>query len=218
MLLDKYTKELLLNKDNILWCNTSLKQNIETIIDILQKENYINTKKGIIAMSINECQELVFTDMIYKGLLDNLNFPEIVAVLSCFINEKDQTSDDKYISDLNVPKSIHNALNQIKIIAEYYRNIEDNFQLYIGTDYTLYLDFIEPAYIWANGGTINDIAQRTSIYDGNFVKAIMRVNNICDNLMDICKNIERYDLCSKLEGSNNILIRDITSINSLYIK
>jgi hypothetical protein len=36
--------------------------------------------------------------------------------------------------------------------------------------------------------------------------------------MDICKNIERYDLCSKLEGYSSILIRDITSINSLYVK
>ena len=45
----------------------------------------------------------------------------------------------------------------------------------------------------------------------------MRLNNICENLMDICKSIERFDICSKLEGYNEILIRDITSINSLYI-
>jgi hypothetical protein len=46
----------------------------------------------------------------------------------------------------------------------------------------------------------------------------MRINNICENLMDICKNIEKYDICSKLENYDKILIRDITSINSLYVK
>jgi hypothetical protein len=55
------------------------------------------------------------------------------------------------------------------------------------------------------------------MYDGNFLKAIMCINNICENLMDICKNIERFDLIIKLENYNQVLIRDITSINSLYI-
>ena len=95
--------------------------------------------------------------------------------------------------------------------------MEEKNELYIGSDYTLGLDFIELAYIWACGGNIQDIYKNTNMYDGNFVKAIMRINNICENLMDICKNIERFDICSKLENYNAILIRDITSINSLYI-
>ena len=223
MLLQDYSKEFVKNNEYIWFCNNSLKHNIEIIIRILQNESYIDcnkiiTKKGIIAMGINECQELVFTEMIYKGLLDNLSFAEIVAVLSCFINEKDQNGEQKYISDLNVPKSVRDILNKIKNITEYFIDIEEQNKLYIYTDYNLYLDFIEPSYIWANKGTINDIYQNTNIYDGNFVKSIMRINNICENLMDICKNIERYDLCAKLENYNSILIRDITSINSLYVK
>ena len=96
-------------------------------------------------------------------------------------------------------------------------NVEDKNKLCIGTEYKLYLDFIEPSYIWANGGSIKDVYEFTSIYDGNFVKAIIRINNISENLMEICKNIERYDLCTKLEKYNETLIRDITSINSLYV-
>ena len=80
------------------------------------------------------------------------------------------------------------------------------------------MDFIEASYIWSNNGTINDVYQHSSVYDGNFVKAIMRINNICENLNDICKNIEKHEICSKLEGFNEKLIRDVTSINSLYIK
>jgi antiviral helicase SKI2 len=94
---------------------------------------------------------------------------------------------------------------------------ESNKGLFLKMDYNLYLDFIEPSYIWASGGTIQEIYSVTSIYDGNFVKAIMRINNICDNLIDICKTIERYDICAKLENSTSILIRDITTINSLYV-
>ena len=219
---DGFNKELASIENSIYWYNNELKKNIEIIIYILQNENYINnenkiTKKGIIASGINECQELIFTEMIYKGLLDNLEFPEIIAVLSSFINEKDQNGEEKYISDLNVPKSVRDVLKELKNSAEYYTKIEDEQQLYINTDYNLYLDFIESAYIWASGKSINEIYQHTNIYVGNFIKSIMRINNICDNLMDICKNIERFDICSKIEKHNEILIRDITSINSLYV-
>jgi len=230
-----YLKELENIDNNIWWYNNSLKNNIDIIVKLLEEDGYIIsnnesinknilfqnkqiTTKGIIAMGINECQELLFTEMIYQGFLDNLEFPEIVAVISCFINERDQSSEEKYISDLNVCKSIKNILNKLKLLSDDFIKKEDQSKLYIDSDYNLYLDFIEPSYIWAKGESINEVYKYTSIYDGNFVKAIMRINNICENLMDICKNIERYDICSKLENYDKILIRDITSINSLYVK
>lgn len=217
-----YKKEIKSINDQIYECNNLLTNNINIVIDVLKEDKYINddkiTTKGIIAMGINECQELVFTEMLFKGLLDKLEFPEIVGVLSVFINEKDQSGEERYISDLKIPKNMINVLKEIKNISEYFINLEEKKELYIGSDYKLYFDFIEPSYIWASGKSINEVYQYTNVYDGNFVKAIMRINNICENLMDVCKSIEKYDLCSKLENYNQILIRDITSINSLYVK
>jgi superfamily II RNA helicase len=211
--------------ENQIWNQHNLlNYNIDLIIKVLQHEHYIDsetnkiTTKGIIAYGINECNELLFTELLYKKLLDNLTFPEIIAVLSVFINEKDQNSDEKYISDLEVPSSVKNILEELGSIANYYMDLEDEYKLYINLDYKLYLDFVTPAYIWACGGTIHDVYKATNIYDGNFVKSIMRINNICDNLMDICKTISYYDLAEKIECAQSILIRDITSINSLYVK
>jgi superfamily II RNA helicase len=217
-----YQKELDNINYNIWWCNNSLSNNITIMINLLKERQYIEddkiTVKGIIATGINECNELLFTEMIFKGLLDNLEFPEIIAVLSSFINEKDQNGEERYISDLFISNNVKIVLKELNSIAENYINLEEKHKIYINSDYKLYLDFIEPSYIWASGGTISDVYQHTSIYDGNFVKAIMRINNICDNLMDICLNIERFDICKKIEGYTQILIRDITTINSLYVK
>ena len=217
-----YQKELDNINYNIWWCNNSLSNNITIMINLLKERQYIEddkiTVKGIIATGINECNELLFTEMIFKGLLDNLEFPEIIAVLSSFINEKDQNGEERYISDLFISNNVKIVLKELNSIAENYINLEEKNKIYINSDYKLYLDFIEPSYIWASGGTISDVYQHTSIYDGNFVKAIMRINNICDNLMEICLNIERFDICKKIEGYTQILIRDITTINSLYVK
>ena len=219
-LLDGYKRELELLNYNIYECNNLLNHNIEIIVSILENEGYMIdkkiTKKGIVARGINECQELVFTEMIFRGLLDDLEFPEIIALLSVFINEK-ESGEEKYISDINISSNVSYVLKELVKICDHFIKIEDDSQLYIGSDYRLYLDFIELAYIWASGGTIHDIYKNTNMYDGNFVKAIMRINNICENLMDICKTIERFDLITKLENYNQLLIRDITSINSLYI-
>lgn len=221
-LLCNYKNELVNINYNIFCCNNLLNQNIEIIRSLLEKEEYMNsdksiTKKGIIARGINECQELIFTEMICKGLLDDLDFPEIISVLSSFINEK-ESNDEKYISDLKVSKNIIYVLKELTKIADYFIRLEEDYKLYIDSDYKLNLDFIEPSYIWANGGTIQEVYQYTTVYDGNFVKAIMRINNICENLMDICKNIERFDICTKLENYEQKLIRDVTTINSLYVK
>jgi superfamily II RNA helicase len=178
------------------------------------KEHHL-TKKGIIASAVNDCNELLFTEMIFQGYLDNLTFPEIIGLLSTFINEKD--GEDKYLNDLNISDNLYDAIKNLQKLSIKLEDNESNKGLFLKMDYNLYLDFIEPAYIWASGGSIQEIYSVTAIYDGNFVKAIMRINNICDNLMDICKTIERYDICAKLENSTSILIRDITTINSLYV-
>ena len=213
-------KEFDSNNNSIDHNETEILKQIDIIKSVLKDYEYIKdddtlTKKGIIASAVNDCNELLFTEMIFQGYLDNLTFPEIIGLLSTFINEKD--GEDKYLNDLNISDNLYDAIKNLQKLSIKLEDNESNKGLYLKMDYNLYLDFIEPSYIWASGGSIQEIYSVTSIYDGNFVKAIMRINNICDNLMDICKTIERYDICAKLENSTSILIRDITTINSLYV-
>ena len=162
-------------EEHILACNYLLRYNIQIMMDLLVEENYVAndkiTKKGVIATGINECNELLFTEMIFEGWLEDLDFPEIIAVLSSFINEKDPNSRDKYISDLKVPRKVENVLHKLVAKAEYFMksgacerlqrlhfrdkpsrnplNLEDKHKININNDYSVYLDFIEPAFIWA---------------------------------------------------------------------
>lgn len=212
------------NEKNILINDQGLRNEFNQIKQYLTEIKYINkddntvTKRGLVASAINDCNELLFTEMIFAGYLDNLEFPEIVALLSTFINEKDG-GEDKYLDDMkSISDNLYYAIKDLRSLANELEKEEHEYGLNLKTDYTLYIDFVEPAYIWASGGTIHEVYQVTSVYDGNFVKAIMRINNVCDNLMEICKSIERYDICTKLEGSQSILLRDVVTVNSLYVK
>ena len=55
------------------------------------------------------------------------------------------------------------------------------------------------------------------MYEGNFVRGILRLNSICEDIIKICENTKNFDLMKKFEGIEEKLIRDVTTINSLYI-
>jgi len=205
--------------DNI-WCfENELISYISNIIQLLENRGYYVdgqlTKKGIVASEINECNELLFTEMIFQGLLDDLEFPEICCVLIAFLNEK-IGGEEIYISNLEITKKATISLNKLKKIGDDMELLEDQYKIYIGSDYNIYLDFIEHAYAWASYNKVTSGCEK--VYDGNFVKGIMRLNNLCENVYGICKAIERFDICSKMENYKAILIRDFTMINSLYIR
>ena len=204
ILYSKFKNEKLLKKElveinnQLDWYKNAIFIDIEKITTILVEDGFLQsdkktlTEKGIIGSSISECNELLFTEAVFSGILDDLEFPEIIAILASFINEKE--NEVQYISELDVPLKIKNVLNSLTKKADYFIEKEDNMKLYLKTDYTLYLDFIESAYKWASFDESN-----TEIYDGNFVKAIMRINNVCENLLEICKTIGKYQICTNIE-------------------
>lgn len=225
--LDKFKKHKEKNNElkdlqNSVWyCENGIKYNMDKIIELLSNEGFIEndqiTMKGIIASSICEVNELILSEAIYSNLFDDLEFPEIISLISSFINEKDQGNEQRYIIDLKIPEILKDKLKSISEISEYYQYKEDKAEIYINSDFDLYLDFVEPSYIWAQNKSIKEVYQYTNIYDGNFVKSILRISNIMGNFSDICTYMKKYDLLKKIENYDEILIRDVTSLNSLYV-
>ena len=55
------------------------------------------------------------------------------------------------------------------------------------------------------------------MYEGNFVKGILRINNICNNLKDMLGVLNKFETVKRLENSEELLLKDIVTINSLYV-
>ena len=56
-----------------------------------------------------------------------------------------------------------------------------------------------------------------NIYEGTFIRNILRINNIVENIKNIASMINNSDLLKKLENLDSILIRDQVTTESLYI-
>ena len=204
------TKILTILKDNQYICETSNINDYETILP-----TNISIK-GIIACQINECNGLLFTEIITNDYLDNLNEEEIVAILSLFIQSKQ--NDDISIDSLEVPLKIKTNISSVLEIATKFENIMSCNKLYINIDWNLSINSVEYMYKWCCGEDFNFLIKKYKLYPGNFVKDVIKINNIVQDIMKIGDLLGNHKLLSVVSNIENKLIRDCVNMESLYVK
>ena len=193
---------------------------------ILEEMDYIESNnmksKGLTAMNIGEADEILMTEMIYSGELENMTKEEIITSLSIFVDEKDKESEEKYIQDLDVSMKVKNIYRRMKRYVEEITDLEVRNELNIHNDFyyedCLTMDMIEPTWIWINGGSMAELYNKTEIYEGNFVRGMMRLNQLVETYIKICMEMGKLEMVEKMEGYNRLIIRDFTTVNSLYVR
>ncbi len=222
---EKLRNEMIQLERNMDASSSFLFQNIEKMKVILQEHQYLNeekklTKKGIVGMVINECNELLFGYLINNyGSNQEITFEMWIALFSLFIEDK-KNDDEVLLSDYEVPQLVKNIVKDLEIVANDFCNEELKMKINLENKYFLNYEYMEIMYKWATGLSYCKCIENSNnkIFDGNFVKAVLRIQNIVDDVKNICKMIENMDLLLKLENAKVPLIRDIAQINSLYIK
>tara|TARA_B100000767_G_scaffold16387_1_gene15345 strand:+ start:3159 stop:5462 length:2304 start_codon:yes stop_codon:yes gene_type:complete len=209
-------------KKNIEYQSSFVKEDIIKMVKYLKDNWYIHPEtdivqtKGIMASEISECNEIILTEIIYDDFFLTLENYEIISIIAAFIEEK--SNDDITFESLDVPLNIKKILKDIGNIGKEFGDYEYSNYIEIGTDWNLYLSFIGPAYDWAKGRSIHEIyAKYNDIYEGTFIRNILRINNIVDNIRNIAEMLNKPELMKKLENMDSILIRDQVTTESLYI-
>ena len=90
-------------------------------------------------------------------------------------------------------------------------------KIFIGTDWKLHLDFVEPAYLWASGSDILEVHKKCEIFEGTFIRNILRINNIVDNVKTLAEHINKPHLLERLDSIERLIVRDQVTTDSLYI-
>lgn len=226
---EKLYKQMVELEKNMDASSSFLFQNIEKMKVILEEHQYLNeehklTKKGIIGMVINECNELLFGYLInHYGTNNEITFEMWIALFSLFIEDK-KNNNELLLSEYEVPQLVKNIVKDLEIVANEFCNKELKMKINVENKYFLNYEYMEVMYKWACGLSYRECicnsneVGREKVFDGNFVKAVLRIQNIVDDVKNISKMIEYMDLLLKLENAKVPLIRDIAQINSLYIK
>ena len=226
-------KELIQNKEKTIHNITSyVDSEIEIHLKILKENGFIEIKddisvltlKGEIAANIHEVHSLAIADILVDGKLDKLNIEEIVAVLSVFQDVK--LSDDvKYhnYNGCNVNKTIKQGIRDIKKSLDHYYDIETHYQTNFSQSYGIQYDTCEFMYNWCftennvDCRNIYEEAKKYNIYTGEFVKAILKLVNISNELEKVCYITENVELMNKLSHVKDRVLKSIATNQSLYL-
>ena len=178
------------------------------------------TEKGLMGSEINECNELLLTEILHNNLLDTLSVEEICGVLAIFI--QDRVDEPVRINDIKISKEISRVLEEIFIIDDdlYYMALDinkSNRNFVLSYDSGINLNFVMPAYLWARGENVKTIYQYTNVYEGNFVRNIIKVLNICNEIIHVSELVGNTKIMEKLQNMETLLLRDIVSFDSIYI-
>lgn len=203
----------LLKEDGFICNNLNENENIELSL----------TLKGKIACHLREVHCLVFAKLLEDKNIDNLSSKQLVSLFSIFtnINVQDDLKD-------NCPKiDDENVLVTVKLLTNLYddyKNKETEYNINTGLDYTIHYDLLKYAAEWCECDDVEScklllqkMTQEKEIFLGEFVKALLKINNISSEMEKIAELTGNIAFLSKLKEIPNITLKYVVTNQSLYV-
>mmetsp|Transcript_57247 Transcript_57247/g.66112 ORF Transcript_57247/g.66112 Transcript_57247/m.66112 type:complete len:1455 (-) Transcript_57247:106-4470(-) len=181
-------------------------------------ENEAVAVKGRVACEVNTCEELIVTEMVFEGVLNDLNPTEIVAALSALVYQQ-KSNDDEF--DIEVPESLLNCCKQMKTIAINLGQLQKEHGLDLDPiDYAescMKFGLVHGVYEWAIGVPFSEICQLTDAQEGSIVRCITRLDELCREVRNCARVVGNPTLYRKMEAASTAIKRDIVFAASLYV-
>ena len=206
--------------------NDYIDNSINLINNILQINGYIDstnklTLKGIIASQINDCNQIILTEMIVNDIFLNMTSEEIVAMLSIFV-EPEKTDDDLLIKKYNEVCYTSRILSQrffkVEEIIKSNIELEESMNYHNQNVWEITYNFADIAYSWAKNESLSDTMKYIGdMYIGQFCKNMIKISNIATDMIHLCEIAGKNEIIPHLSKIDEKIIRDFVNVNSLYL-
>lgn len=208
-------------KKNETQLSNTIQTNIQNVVELLVSNNFLDqthtrTKKGNIALHLREVHELIFAELIDENRLQQLTAIELVGVLSCFTNIS--------IVNESIPKSSNPTVQtHIEHISKKYNEYLDReYALHIdsGINYDMHFELIDSMMKWCACSTeieCKQIIQTSGVFLGEFVKAILKINNIVNELIHVAEFLTDIKWLHILNEVPKMTLKYVATNQSLYL-
>jgi superfamily II RNA helicase len=236
-----------LNKlnESLIFAEKTLETNVIKVIKLLQNDNFIQyneekkekedneekpknslyvlTTKGLIATHIRETHCLIFADLINKNIFIDFSPQELVGILSCFTNIS-VTEEKRTILPNSCNIKVKNCVENIYNKYQHYQEQEVQNRIETGIDYNLHFDLIDYCIKWCDCENdveckklLNEISIEKEIFLGEFIKAILKINNICAEFEKISELLGNMEFLSILRQVPQLTLKYVATNQSLYV-
>lgn len=222
-------------EDQIFGIENEIEDSLRRIFDFLSKFGYIEgdyysepynisqnmvTMKGIMASQVNQCQELLLAEIVYQGVLNELNSKELAGFLAIF---SDYKNNDKFNPDIPKTKrefswNIQFAYDKAKSIANKFWDGEETFKIYLSNCWEINFDFTLIAYDWACFNGELKSFNLDGMFAGEFIKEMIKISHLAEEVAILAGIMGNNQLKLVAEQVPILVIKDIVGVDSLYIK
>jgi len=212
--------------------NSYFVSGVSQVINLLKEENFVNdlndeniqlTRLGKMACQIREIHCLVFSKLLEDNSFNKLSCKQLVSIFSCFTNVR--VADD--FKD-HSPKCLDEKINEfiIKISDMYfvYKNKELERNIDTGLDYEIHYDLLNYIEQWTDANSIEEckiilqeIEDKKQIFLGEFVKALLKINNISSEFEQIAEQFGNMELLAVLKEIPEKTLKYVATNQSLYV-
>ena len=187
-------------------------------------DDWLLEPKGIVATYMHEVHCLAFSEL-YDNTngFKEFNSSEIAGIFSCFAEIR--VSDEIVCYNFNYNnENMKNTINSIKHCHDKYYDLEIASQINTGASYSYQYDIVILVIDWFNATNENEclsIIQKAKkdkeIFLGDFIKALLKINNIVKEMEKIGGLLNNIELVEKLKIIEENTLKYVVSNQSLYI-
>jgi superfamily II RNA helicase len=229
---DEYNEKYLEHKKFKSYAEGYVKDSVELVMSILKQENFVDekdkiTEKGICATYMQEIHGLVFSDLyISTEGFKNFTAKEIVGLLSCFtdIRIKEEERRKIYVSQEQNNKYYEELINKVKPTMEKYEDLEIKRKINTGTNYYCHYDLVNYMIEWCESDSeliaktiLTRLKYDENIFIGDFIKAILKINNIVKEIEKVSILLNNIELSNKLQDIPSLTLKHVVTKQSLYL-
>ena len=185
-------------------------------LDYIDKDNLILRKARVACeITTTDENELLLTELLFKGILNDMETEMIVALLSCLVSEH-RTPDN-----FSLPEEYQKPLSDLKEIQTRIQTV--SLESGLVTESTevekVHPSLMELTYKWAKGAKFIELVGLTNAYEGEIVRMMRRLEEMLRQLAGAARSpaIGSIDLHDKLLAGIQLIKRDIVFASSLYL-
>ena len=179
--------------------------------------------KGKMATQLREVHCLVFANLLEDDTIINLTVIQLIALFSCFTNISVQEGVQDFTPRTN-DEDLKQVICSISKMYSEYEERETMLRINTGADYTIHYDLLNYVEDWTECQCVEDcrdvlsrMCEEKEIFLGEFVKALLKINNISCEMEQIAEQMGNMEFLSKLKQIPELTLKYVVTNQSLYV-
>jgi superfamily II RNA helicase len=214
--------------------NSYIKSGVYTVLNLLKDEGFVDgdfsdettlklSLKGKIAAQLREIHCLIFAKILENKQIDHLSSKQLVGLFSIFTNMVVQDDFKEYFPKTD-DKDLQNIVTSVAQMYSEFSINESSIKINTGFDYNIHYDLLNYLEKWCDCRDIEacklvlqELQEEKQIFLGEFVKALLKINNISSEMEKIAEMTGNVAFLSKLKEIPNMTLKYVVTNQSLYV-